>query len=46
VAAVIARIALGRSLATSTGSLTGLLQTDAAISAGNSGGPLANSAGR
>jgi putative serine protease PepD len=38
--------ALGRSLTTDTVSLTGLIQTDAAISSGNSGGPLASAAGK
>lgn len=37
--------ARGRSIDTSSGHLDGLLQTDAAISSGNSGGPLANAAG-
>ena len=37
--------ALDRSIDTAQGHLDGLLQTDAAISSGNSGGPLANAAG-
>jgi putative serine protease PepD len=37
--------ALDRSIETSSGTLDGLIQTDAAISSGNSGGALVNAAG-
>ncbi|MCU1390818.1 MAG: hypothetical protein JWL72_4156 [Ilumatobacteraceae bacterium] len=38
--------ALDRSIDTENGTLTGLIQTDAAISSGNSGGALVNAAGQ
>jgi putative serine protease PepD len=38
--------ALGRSLQAGSSALSGLLQTDASISSGNSGGPLVDAAGR